>query len=131
MELVIILAVVFGFALIRTGIEHKTKEREQKLQALQQALQNPSLDRATITALTHQLAGTKPPKEPRGAGRAMAWLLALGWLTLFSGLGIWVLGEITVCSDVSAAGLLVSLIGFGLVTYPFALRELESRRQES
>ena len=79
MELVIILAVVFGFALIRTGIEHKTKEREQKLQALQQALQNPSLDRATITALTHQLAGTKPPKEPRGAGRAMAWLLAITW----------------------------------------------------
>ena len=131
MELGIILAVIFGFVLVRTGIEQKAKEREQKLEALQKALQNPSLDRATITSLTHQLAGAKPPKEARGAGRAMAWLLAFGWLTLFSGLGIWVLGEVTVCRDVSAAGLLVSLIGFGLVTYPFALRELESRRQAS
>jgi hypothetical protein len=30
--------------------------------------------------------------------------------------------------EVTASGGLVSLIGFGLVTYPFALRELEARR---
>ena len=33
--------------------------------------------------------------------------------------------------DAVAGGVVAAIIGFGLVTYPFALRELEARRAES
>lgn len=58
----------------------------------------------------------------------LAWMLGLGWLTLFSGAGVWALGLVSGDQDPKAAGILVMLIGFGFVTYPFALREMEARR---
>jgi hypothetical protein len=59
---------------------------------------------------------------PRGA-----WLLALGWIGIFIGLGMVALGGLT-DEGVMEAGLGVALISFGVTTYPFALRELETRR---
>ena len=126
MELALILTPIFLFVLLRSWLEQRSTERAERLRLIEQALANPAVDRATLTTLAHQLTGNRPPSER--PHRGMALLLALGWLTLFSGLGVWVLGEMTAGSDVSAAGVLVSLIGFGLVTYPFALRELEARR---
>jgi hypothetical protein len=126
MELTLLLTAIFGFVIVRSLLDNRAKERAEKLRMLEEALANPKVDRTMLTTLAHQLTG-HPPKRER-PHRGLALLLALGWLTLFSGLGIWVLGEMTAGSDVSAAGVLVSLIGFGLVTYPFALRELEARR---
>lgn len=129
MELAVILIPIFLFVLFRAALESRAKERAERLRVLEEAIKTPGIDRATIHSLAHQLTGKKAPKPPGEAGRrAMAWLLALGWLTLFSGIGVLVLGEVIACSDVSAAGMLTSLVGFGVVTYPFALRELESRR---
>ncbi|MGE3171582.1 MAG: hypothetical protein AB7O97_03085 [Planctomycetota bacterium] len=128
MELAAILSSIFSFALIKGMLDHRAKERTERMKLLEQALANPAVDRATLQSLAHQLTGVKPKSNEPGRGRGMAWLLALGWLTLFSGLGVWVLGEMIASSDVSASGVLTSLVGFGLVTYPFALRELESRR---
>lgn len=131
MELAMILGVIFGYALLKGRLDQRTKERTDRLRLLEQALKNPNVDRETITALAQQITQQKQPKSqaPARRGRGMAMLLALGWLTLFSGLGVWVLGAMVAGRDAAAAGVLVSLIGFGLVTYPFALRELEARRQ--
>lgn len=126
MELALILMPIFVFVLIRGVLEQRASERADRLRMLEEALKNPNVDRTTLTTLAHQLTGTRPPTERNRRG--MAWLLALGWLTLFSGLGILLLGEMIGDRTVSASGGLVALIGFGLVTYPFALRELESRR---
>jgi hypothetical protein len=126
MELAAILVPIFLFVLIRSAVEQRGKERQARLELLEQALKNPAVDRATITSLAQQLTGARPAAAK--PARGLAWLLALGWLTLFSGLGIWLLGAMIAGDEVEASGLLVSLIGFGLVTYPFALRELESRR---
>jgi hypothetical protein len=126
MELAYILVPIFLFVLIRGLVEQRAKERQARLQLLEQALKNPAIDRATITSLAQQLTGARPPSAK--PARGLAWLLALGWLTLFSGLGVWVLGIMLGNEGVQASGLLVSLIGFGFVTYPFALRELEARR---
>ena len=129
MELAIILVPIFVFVLFRSAMESRQKDRAEKLRVLEEAIKTPGIDRATINSLAHQLTGKKPPRTPGESGRrAMAWVLALGWLTLFAGLGVVVLGEMISCSEASAAGLLTALVGFGIVTYPFALRELESRR---
>jgi hypothetical protein len=126
MELATILVPIFLFVLIRGTLDQRAKERRERMRMLEEALRNPALDRNTITTLAQQLTGARPPGVR--AARAQAVVLAFGWLTLFSGLGVWVLGEMTDSNKACAAGVLVSLIGFGLVTYPFALRELEARR---
>lgn len=127
MELAFILVPIFAFILVRNFLDQRSSERSERMRMLEKALANPNVDRATLTALAQQLTGAKPPNE-RGR-RGVAALLAIGWLTLFSGLGVVVLGIMTNGGDTSAAGVLTALVGFGLVTYPFALRELESRRQ--
>lgn len=121
-----VFALIAIFVYSKSQAELKAKERARRLDMLEQALSNPNLDRATVQALAQQLTGAKSPKDARAGG--LAWLLAIGWLTLFSGLGVWVLGLLQADRPVYSAGLLVALIGFGLITYPFALRELESRR---
>ena len=126
MELLFILVPIFAFVVLRGVLDQRAKERLERLRVLEEALRNPAIDRGTVTSLAQQLTGARPPGQR--AGRWMAALLALGWLTLFSGLGVWVFGMTSGSADADSAGLLVSLIGFGVVTYPFALRELEARR---
>jgi hypothetical protein len=58
----------------------------------------------------------------------MAWVLAIGWLLMFIGIGVGVAGDSYRGSDMAAGGIITGLIGFAFVTYPFALRELEARR---
>lgn len=129
MELTLILIPIFVFVLVKMFLEQRGAARRDNVRLLEEALKNPALDRATIESLAYQLTGARPPRGPAGPSRFLAFLLALGWIALFTGLGIWVIGEIVGEENANAAGVLVSVIGFGLVTYPFALRELEARRQ--
>lgn len=128
MEVVYILIPVFAFVLIKRAMDQRAQERTARLSLLENALKNPAVDRAAIEALAQQLTGRAPAPRRPSTGRGMAVLLALGWITLFTGIGIWVLGEMTGRPSTCSAGLLTSIIGFGFVTYPFALRELEARR---
>ncbi len=124
-----LIALIVLFQLGKTQMEQRSKEREQRLQALEKALANPSIDRATLQQLAQQLTGAKAPKASSSTG--LAWLLAIGWITLFTGAGVWSLGYMLGEDDALAGGVVVMLIGFGLVTYPFALRDMESRRSQS
>ena len=128
MELAIILTPIFIFIVVKMMLEHRATARADNVRLLEEALSNPALDRATIEALTYQLTGHRPPRAG-GPSRLMATLLAIGWIALFTGLGVWAIGEIINEKDAVAGGVLTAVIGFGLVTYPFALRELEARRQ--
>lgn len=121
-----IFALVFLYQLSKSHLEQRSKERQQRVEALEQALANPSIDRATLQQLAQQLTGAKAPTPPSRSG--YAWLLGIGWLTLFTGIGVWMIGMMTASQEAAAGGVFVVLIGFALVTYPFALRELESRR---
>jgi hypothetical protein len=127
MELAVILVPIFLFVLARHVLEARSKARADRVRLLEEALKNPALDRPTIESLTFQLTGNAPPRA-RGTSGGMAFLLAFGWLGLFTGIGLWVLGELIGEEGATAAGILVSIIGFGFVSYPFALRELETRR---
>lgn len=126
MELLFILVPIFAFVLVRQSMETRAKERAERMRLLEQALANPAVDRQTLAMLTQQLTGARAPGQ---RGRGMAFLLAIGWLTLFTGLGLLAIGMLRHSSDASSAGMITGLVGFGLVTYPFALRELDSRRQ--
>ncbi len=127
MEIILTLVVFyFVYSMSKAQLDDRAKERQQRLEALERALANPAVDRAMVQQLANQLTGNKPPQERAGTG--LAWLLGLGWLTLFTGAGVWAFGLGIGHRDPTAAGILVMLIGFGLVTYPFALREMEARR---
>ena len=128
MELVII---VVGIAVVWTTltlIENRRKCIADQARLLEEALKNPAEDRTTMENLTYQLTGRRPLRNERNGSPVLALVLALGWLALFTGIGLLIGGETYGDRDMGAAGWIVGLIGFGLVTYPFALRELEARR---
>jgi hypothetical protein len=128
MELVAILTPIFVFVLLKMIIDHRAASRADNVRLLEEALKSPHIDRPTIEALTFQLTGHRAPRHA-GPSRLLAFLLAIGWLALFTGIGLWIGGEMTRCEELTMAGILTSLVGLGFVTYPFALRELEVRRQ--
>lgn len=125
-SLVLLLGVIFTFVLIKNGMDQRNKAAADRLRVLEQALKS-NADPATLATLVPP-GGAVQPAPGRRSNGFQALLLALGWLTLFTGLGIWLLGWLNYSKDAWSAGVLVSVIGFGLVTYPFALKELEARR---
>lgn len=129
MEVVLIVVVVFGASIILSMINQRQKRVSENTKLLEQALKNPALDRATLETLTYQLTGKQPLRNaPRGNG-FLALILGLGWIALFTGIGLLIGANVSSYDrDMDMAGWIVGLIGFGLVSYPFALRELEARR---
>lgn len=126
MELTFILIPIFAFVLLKMVVEQREQARADKVRLLEEALKSPHLDRPTIESLTFQLTGHRP--RP-GGSKVMAVVLGIGWLGLFVGIGLWISGEMANERELTMAGMIVTLAGFGFVTYPFALRELEARRQ--
>jgi len=128
MELLYILVPVFAYAALKVVLDHRANARAENLRLLEEALRNPALDRATIESLTHQLTGRRPLRSP-GAGPAMTFVLSIGWVALFVGIGLLVISGWFHDQDFGIGGIITAITGFGLVTWPFALRELEARRQ--
>ncbi len=134
MELAPILIAIFAFVLIKNYNEQQARERARKLDLLEEAIKGGNLDRDMIDALGATLSGRRPARRPEAGPRPRGtWLLALGWIGIFVGLGILALGGLTHNTrdgeELMGAGLVVALISFGITTYPFALRELEARRR--
>ena len=128
MELALILCPIFVFLVVKASLEHRANARADHVRVLEEALKSPTVDRATLETLTYQLTGHRPPHKPT-TSRFMALVLAVGWLGLFTGLGLWLGGSMSTDDSMTIGGMITSIVGFGLVTYPFALRELEARRQ--
>ncbi|MFK7740771.1 MAG: hypothetical protein AB8H80_10640 [Planctomycetota bacterium] len=124
-----VLGIIFGYALIKSFMDQRAEARIERVKLLEEALRNPAMDRPTIESLTYQLTGAR--SRERGSSRLMAVVLAIGWITLFSGIGGLVYGEWVHDEDSSGGGVAAAIIGFGLVTYPFALRELTARSPAS
>lgn len=128
MELTLILTPIFVFVLLKMVIDHRAHARADNVRLLEEALKSPHVDRPTLESLTFQLTGHRA-RPATGPGKMMALVLAVGWLALFVGIGLWVAGEMADSREIVMAGTIVAIVGFGFVTYPFALRELEARRQ--
>lgn len=134
MEFAFILVVIFTFVLVKMVLEQRASARRDNLRVLEEALKNPAIDRATLEDLTYQLTGRHSARSHERTpwfARLQPWILALGWGCLFSGFAIYVVGEMLGQRDGIITGVGTGILGFGLITYPFALRELEARRQQS
>ena len=132
MELVIIVAIFSVVGVLLSVVTGRQKRMTEQARLLEEALKNPNVDRATVEALAYQLTGRRPLRMEPKRGSAMALVLALGWLAMFTGIGLLIGAKYYAASyssdDMWIAGWIVGLIGFALVSYPFALRELEMRR---
>jgi hypothetical protein len=128
MELALILIPIFVFVLVKIVIDQRAAARADNVRLLEEALKSPHIDRATIESLTYQLTGHRAPRHA-GQSRFLAFVLAVGWIALFAGIGLWIASSVVHNGGMELGGILTAIIGFGIVTYPFALRELEARRQ--
>ncbi|MFY9341948.1 MAG: hypothetical protein WAT39_05640 [Planctomycetota bacterium] len=130
MELAVILIPIFAFVLVKIVLDHRAAARADNVRVLEEALKSPHLDRPTLESLTYQLTGHRAPRQAAGGSKFLAFVLAIGWIALFVGIGLWVAGAmLRGGDDMEMAGILIAVTGFGFVTYPFALRELDARRQ--
>lgn len=125
------LCVVFGYTLLKTWLESRSRMHAERVRLIEKALSSGSLDGDTVQELAYGLSGKKPPKRQSPRGTPGSVILALGWITMFVGIGIASLGGVVGDNDLIAAGVLVAFIGFGVTTYPFALRELQARRSSA
>lgn len=127
----ILMIVVVGClsGLIGTVLSHRRKHQAECAKVLEEAMRNPNLDRGTLESLAYQLTGLRPVRASEKApGPGLGWLLAVGWIMLFLGVGLLIGGEVGTDRDMGTAGWIVGLIGLGFVSFPFALRELDARR---
>jgi hypothetical protein len=115
----IFFGLVFSFVALIVSMNLRHKERKERMALARRALEQGNLDDATRQHLLQAV----PPHARRG------YLLrnpvfTIGWLGLFLGGGLLMTGE----RDTFEAGIVVALVSFGIVTMPFALRELEGRK---
>ncbi len=119
---VIVLTTGFSAIALLALIRAWAKSRTERVALLRQALEHPALDDETkrqliVTLAGHRWSGLFHPKA----------LVALAWIGIFIGIGCLVSGD----RDAEAAGPIIALISFGVLTVPFALRELEARTKQA
>ena len=127
MDFTMFLCAIFAFVLLRGWLDQRAKERLERIRVLEAAIRNPAVDRATV----HQIAEQLTSQKPISAARGMAIVLAIGWVTLFVGGGMMLADYLDLIPGIREGSAIVALIGFAVVTYPFALRELELRRSQT
>ncbi|MFN0183860.1 MAG: hypothetical protein ACKVQR_08590 [Aquabacterium sp.] len=128
MELLFILVPIFVFVLLKMVLDQRAQAQKDRVRLIEEALKSPNIDRQSLESLTFQLTGQRPVRH-LNTSRFLAIVLAAGWIALFAGLAMWIAGGLGRDRDLFTGGIITALVGFGLVTYPFALRELEARRQ--
>ena len=131
-----VLGTIFIFALIKGWLDARTQANAKHLKLLEEALKNPAVDRATLESLAFQLTGNRAPSSNSTTSngitqRSMAIVMSVGWIGLFAGLAILLVGQMNDERLLIAVGAIAAIVSFGLVTYPIALRELQARRVSS
>ena len=130
-----ILAIVLPFALVVIVLGMRAKQKGDRMRLMEKALKAGSLDDETRRVLLDQLSGRNKQRP--------AWLTTLsqhllflsknalfvvGWIGLFTGISLLVVGMSFGPEELGIAGIITSLVSFGVVTVPMALREVERRR---
>ena len=95
------------------------------------------MDDAAREDLVEVLTGRKrrrPATPAEGqVGLMTRFIVLVGWLALCLGVAFTILGVEYRCEDYLLAGVILICAGFGLVTYTFVIRELQSgsRRRDA
>lgn len=115
-----ILAVIFVFIVVKSVIDGRARTELRRMELIEKAIDSGHIDARMKEELV------------RGLGRSrlgiLAHVSALGWVGMFVGLGLMSGSFLThELYEYRVPGLIVALVCFGVLTYPFALRELEAR----
>ncbi|MCB9888473.1 MAG: hypothetical protein H6836_02765 [Planctomycetes bacterium] len=130
-------ATVFAFALIKHAVDVRAKQQSDRLRVLETALKTQNLDTETRGELLEALTGrrrSQDPAVPSPVGVFMKFVAFVGWLSLCIGIAFAILAAYTGKHGFEIPATMLPCIGFGLVTYPFVVRELSApvtRRQPS
>ena len=122
MEPILILAVIFGFVIYMSKMSNRAKEQKDKLRVLEEALRSGQIDEATKRDLLRNFGGA-----PSGFNLASLYrnpLFVLGWIGFFLGIALVAIDH----RDSFEAGMITTFVSFAVLTLPFAIKELESRR---
>lgn len=126
----IILIVVFGgvLAVILSWIHRKGVETEARFRLLEKALANPTLDDAN-RALLGEVLRAEALRAQRGSGFSKI-VVGLGWIALFVGFGMLVLGRALDPWNprILTVGVAVMIAAVLAMTLPIAVREVERLR---
>ena len=124
-----VLITIFAYALIKSWMDGRATAQSEKVRLLEEALKNPSVDRATVERLADRL--TSGAAAGRGGlGGFSRLLFSCGWLSFLGGLALRLFPPDR-DPDWKMGATWVAVLGFALLTYPFAIREVEQRRERS
>lgn len=128
-EEVVTLVIIFMFILAVIVLAHRSKARQARFRLVERALQEGNLDEATRAQLLDSVSapGWAGILQQQIAFLARHAVFVLGWLGIFTGLGVVAWGGIESEDHAMGIGVVVALISFGVVTVPLALREIQGR----
>ncbi len=134
-----LLVVIFVFAFFMRWMDMIAKDRQSRMKLLEEAVKAGNLDEQGREDLVAAVSGRRPrhhkqpaaPVSPHKATFLERVMMFFGWMGFLTGGALLTYGLADDCQDFILAGILVGLIGFGLLTYPFVIRELESRGARS
>lgn len=128
-EEMITMVIVFMFILAIIVLVQRSKTRQARFRLVERALQDGNLDDTARKQLLESISapGWAGILHQQIAFLARHVVFVVGWLGIFTGLGLTAWGGIEGEEDVLGVGVVVALISFGVVTVPMALRELQGR----
>ncbi len=83
--------------------------------------------RRPSTPPTPPPAASRRPRSPHEVGFFLKFLAFIGWLALCTGIAFVILAVNYHNSSLRIPAALLTCIGFGLVTFPFVIRELQHK----
>lgn len=135
-----IVAVIFTFIFFMRWMEMMAKDRQTRMKLLEEAVKAGNLDddgrHELLAAVTGRRPGhfkkaakaAAPVPSPHRATRPERLFLFVGWVGFLVGIALFSYGLwVRYTDDYVVAGIVTGLAGFALLTYPFVIRELESR----
>lgn len=124
---VLIVAIVFGAIFLRHWLDTEAQQHRERLRLMEKAIDSGQLDRKQLDELTAALTGRKP--RPRDGDSLLQRIcVGAGWIGLFVGIAVFAVGQFGYDRDATISGIVIAVISFGVVTFPFALREYDARR---
>ena len=132
-----ILCVIFTFIFFMRWMEMMAKDRQTRMKLLEEAVKAGNLDddgrHELLAAVTgrkvrHIKKATPVAPSPHRATKLERLFLFVGWMGFLVGVALFVVGIFNrYDDDVMIGGIVTGLAGFAFLTYPFVIRELESR----
>ncbi len=136
-----IIITIFVFVIVKHAMDTKAKQDRERLRLIEEALRSGNLDDRSREELMGTLTGRKPTEASRPSGAPTArnpddvgfWMKVIafvGWLAFCVGMSF-----VIICASsrgyefLGVPAAVLSCGGFGLVTYPFVIRELNSPRR--